>query len=103
MEKTAIAENRTLDLVTGDQRYVFRYRSGDDVEMIEELMRLAQDAQTRVTWMDAATLAFQVTQNVAVDCCNTVMIPPLPEPVAPKRSAGSDDPKDGPCTNNSSP
>ena len=103
MDKATIAEHCALSLDKGDQRFVFRYRTGEDAEIIDEMIRLAQDAKTKVTWMDAAMLAFQVTQNAAVDCCNAVVKPPAAEPICAPPGAGSDDPKDGPCTNSSSP
>ena len=102
-KKATIAGNRALSLVKGDQRYLFRYRTGEDAEIIDEITRLAQDAKTKVTWVDAAMLAFRVTQNAAIDCCNAVLKPPEPEPVCAPPGAGSGDPKDGPCTNSDSP
>jgi hypothetical protein len=60
--------SRTLDFNKNGQTYVFRYAPGDEDAVVEKLMSLAEDAQSPLDWLDAATLSFQVTQRAAVDC-----------------------------------
>lgn len=59
---------RTLSLVKGGHKYVFRYGPGCEDEMLDAIMELAESDQSPVDWLDAATLSFQVTQNTAADC-----------------------------------
>lgn len=46
-------------------KYVFRYSAGYEDEIMDEMMRLAQDATTSLDWLDAAQLSFEITQRVA--------------------------------------
>jgi hypothetical protein len=59
---------RTLTLVKGGHKYVFRYCPGREDDIMDAIMELAEDEQTPVDWLDAATLSFQITQNAAADC-----------------------------------
>ncbi len=59
---------RTLSLAKGGQKYLFRYGSGSEDEIMDEIMRLADDTRNNLDWLDAATLGFQVAQHAAVDC-----------------------------------
>jgi hypothetical protein len=59
---------RTLSLVKGGHKYVFRYSPGCEDDIIDAIMELADSDQTPLSWLDAATLSFQVTQNAASDC-----------------------------------
>jgi len=59
---------RTLSLVKGGHKYIFRYCPGCEDEMLDAIMELAESQQSPVDWLDAATLSFQVTQNTAADC-----------------------------------
>ena len=59
---------RTLSLVKAGHKYVFSYSPGCEDDIVDAVMALAEDAQSPVDWLDAATLSFQVTQNAATDC-----------------------------------
>jgi len=59
---------RTLSLVKGGHKYVFRYSPGCEDDIIDAIMELADSDRTPLSWLDAATLSFQVTQNAACDC-----------------------------------
>lgn len=61
-------EPHTLSLTKGDRRYVFRYSGGCEDQIIDEIIRLAEDGETNFDWLDAAALSFQVTRYVAVEC-----------------------------------
>ncbi len=63
---------RTLSLVKGGHKYVFRYGSGCEDQMLDAIMELAENDHSPVDWLDAATLSFQVTQNTAADCVETL-------------------------------
>ena len=59
---------RTLSLVKGTHKYVFRYSPGCEDDIIDAIMELADSDRTPLSWLDAATLSFQITQNAASDC-----------------------------------
>lgn len=59
---------RVLNLTKGRQTYVFRYSRGREDEVVNEIIRLAEDPGTDLDWVDAATLGYQITQHIAADC-----------------------------------
>ena len=59
---------RTLSLVKGGHKYVFRYSPGCEDDILDSIMELAESDASPIDWLDAATLSFQVTQNTAADC-----------------------------------
>jgi len=71
--------HKTLTLVKSGQKYVFRYSAGSENAIVDEIVRLAEDPQTNLDWLDAATLSFQVAQGAAVDSYR-IMIPAPPKP-----------------------
>ena len=58
-------DTRTLRLAKGAHHYVFRYASGSENRIVDEIMRLAEDRDCNLDWLDAATLSFQVAEGVA--------------------------------------
>ncbi len=56
---------RTLSLLKDGHRYVFRYSSGCEGQVVDEIASLADDQNSGLSWLDAATLSFQVTQQAA--------------------------------------
>ena len=71
---------RTLSLVKGGHKYVFRYSQGCEDEIIDAVMDLAEDPNSPVDWLDAATLSFQVTQITATECSEALS--PTDEPLS---------------------
>jgi hypothetical protein len=69
---------KTLTLVKGGHKYIFRYPQGSENEIVDSIIELAEDAQTNLDWLDAATLSFQVAQGAAVDCHTTMIPAPAP-------------------------
>ncbi len=59
---------RTLSMQKDEDLYVFRYTPGCEDDVVEELVRLADDNDHRIDWLDAATLSFKVTHHAACDC-----------------------------------
>jgi hypothetical protein len=51
---------RTLSLAKAGHRYVFRYSPGCEEAVMDQIMRLAEDAECDFDWLDAATLSLQV-------------------------------------------
>jgi len=55
---------RQLVLVKNGQRYVFRYRKGDETQMLAHLVDLAQDDGSDLDWFDAAVLSHQMGRRL---------------------------------------
>lgn len=53
----------TLQFATGGMTYLFRYAPGCEAHVVGELMRLADDEDHELDWLDAATLGFQVVRG----------------------------------------
>lgn len=60
---------RTLHLEKDGHIYMLKYAPGLEDEVVEELMRLADDLESNFDWLDAAALGFQVTEFAAEDLC----------------------------------
>ena len=60
-------ELRQLSLVKGKQRYVFRYPSGREAEVISSFADLAADAEQEFDWFDAAVLSYQMGRRLEMD------------------------------------
>ena len=59
---------RTLTLIKSGHKYALKYSPGHEREIIDQLAKLAEDNQSGVNWVDAATLSFHVARNTANDC-----------------------------------
>ena len=55
---------RQLVLNKGMEKFVFRYQSGCEDELLDALIENANDRQTNFDWFDAAVLSFKVTQSL---------------------------------------
>jgi len=69
---------RTLILDKGGHQYVLRYVPGSEESVMDELARLAEDPDSRLDWLDAAAMSFQVTHDTAGDCIRA-LTPPEPD------------------------
>jgi hypothetical protein len=58
---------RTLSLAKGGHRYVFRYSPGCEEAVMDQIMRLAEDAECNFDWLDAAAMSFHVVRFAAAD------------------------------------
>lgn len=61
---SATGEQRQLVLVKHGQRYIFRYAPGDEAGMLENLIELARDPKSDLTWFDAAVLSHQMGKGM---------------------------------------
>jgi hypothetical protein len=55
---------RQLSLVKGEERFVFRYRPGQESEVIDAFATLAADQASRFDWFDAAVLSYQMGRRL---------------------------------------
>ncbi|MHC4457935.1 MAG: hypothetical protein ACYS0I_12780 [Planctomycetota bacterium] len=53
---------RQLVLNKGSEKYIFRYDSGCEDELLDALIEQAKDTRTDFDWFDAAVLSFKLTQ-----------------------------------------
>ncbi len=60
-------ETRQLSLVKGKHRYLFRYRPGNEADVIGAFASLASDASTEFDWFDAAVLSYQMGRRIETE------------------------------------
>ena len=56
--------NRQLVLSKGKEKFVFRYQSGCEDELLDVLIEQAKDRRTDFDWFDAAVLSFKLAQSL---------------------------------------
>ena len=57
---------KLLCLEKDGRKFVFRYRHGEETDILDELARLADDPGSDIDWVDAATLSFQAAHHAAL-------------------------------------
>ncbi|UCG55629.1 MAG: hypothetical protein JSU70_12260 [Phycisphaerales bacterium] len=55
---------RQLVLNKGTEKFIFRYETGAEDELLDALIKLAKDKRTDFDWFDAAVLSFKLTQTL---------------------------------------
>jgi len=55
---------RQLVLNKGPEKFIFRYESGSEDELLDALIEQAKDSRTNFDWFDAAVLSFKLTQSL---------------------------------------
>lgn len=58
---------RQLSLVKGKHRYLFRYRPGNEADVIGAFAALASDGSTDFDWFDAAVLSYQMGRRLELE------------------------------------
>jgi hypothetical protein len=58
---------RQLSLVKGKHRYVFRYQTGREADIIGAFAALAADSEADFDWFDAAVLSYQMGRRLELD------------------------------------
>lgn len=58
---------RQLSLVKGEERFVFRYQSGGEAEVIDAFAEMAADPNSRFDWFDAAVLSYQMGRRLETE------------------------------------
>jgi hypothetical protein len=53
---------RQLVLNKGSEKYIFRYDTGCEDELLDALIEQAKNTRTDFDWFDAAVLSFKLTQ-----------------------------------------
>lgn len=57
-------KKRQLVLNKGAEKFIFRYDSGHEDELLDALIEQAKDRRTDFDWFDAAVLSFKLTQSL---------------------------------------
>jgi hypothetical protein len=55
---------RQLVLSKGKEKFIFRYDSGCEDELLDALIEHAKDNTTDFDWFDAAVISFKLTQSL---------------------------------------
>jgi hypothetical protein len=55
---------RQLVLNKGVEKFIFRFDSGCEDELLDALIAQARDSRTDFDWFDAAVLSFKLTQSL---------------------------------------
>lgn len=55
---------RQLVLNKGKEKYIFRYESGHEDQLLDALIEQAKNKKTDFDWFDAAVLSFKLTQSL---------------------------------------
>ena len=58
---------RQLSLVKGDERFIFRYTTGQEAQVIDAFASLAGDRGTDFDWFDAAVLSYQLGRRLETE------------------------------------
>jgi hypothetical protein len=58
---------RQLVLNKGSEKYIFRYESGSEDQLLDALIEQARDERTAFDWFDAAVLSFRLTQSLMTE------------------------------------
>jgi hypothetical protein len=53
-----------LVLNKGTEKFIFRYDSGAEDELLDALIEQAKDSRTNFDWFDAAVLSFKLAQSL---------------------------------------
>lgn len=53
-------KRKQLSLIKGAHRFLFRYREGQETELLAALLELAADPKSPFDFLDAAVLSFQM-------------------------------------------
>ncbi len=59
-----MAELKELSLVKGTERFIFRYESGDEEQVLDAFVETANDRTRNFDWFDAAVLSFQLSKQL---------------------------------------
>lgn len=58
---------RQLSLVKGEERFIFRYQSGQESDVIDAFASLAGDRSSTFDWFDAAVLSYQMGRRLETE------------------------------------
>lgn len=57
-------QRKELSLVKGAERFMFRYESGSEEDVLDAFVATANDRKNNFDWFDAAVLSFQLSKHL---------------------------------------
>lgn len=57
-------QTKELSLVKGAERFMFRYESGNEEDVLDAFVTTANDRMNNFDWFDAAVLSFQLSKHL---------------------------------------
>jgi len=57
-------QTKELSLVKGAERFMFRYESGSEEDVLDAFVSTANNRQNNFDWFDAAVLSFQLSKHL---------------------------------------
>ena len=55
---------KTITIIKGIERYVFRYQEGEEKEIISALTEMVLEKKTKFDWYDAVTVSHTIGQDL---------------------------------------
>jgi len=71
---------KQLILNKGSEKFIFRYESGNEGQLLDALVSAASNNQTSFDWFDAAVLSFKLTQSL-IHQADTLLYKDLNDPL----------------------
>ena len=69
---------RRLSIARNGVVFSFRYHAGDESDVLDEAVGMAQDPQSGLTWSDAAALGMQLAvEAMAEEAAEAAILPPV--------------------------
>ena len=59
-----MSELRELSLLKGTENFVFRYATGEEENVLDAFVDMANDRKNSFDWFDAAVLSFQLSKHL---------------------------------------
>lgn len=60
-------DSRQLSLVKNGHRYVFRYRVGQESDVVAAFVEMASDSESGFDWFDVAVLSYQMGRRLEMN------------------------------------
>ena len=67
----------------GQERFIFRYQSGAEEQVLDAFVNLANDRDRNFDWFDAAVLSFQLSKQLVQEADELLASPAWPEASSP--------------------
>ena len=58
---------RQLSLMKGTERFIFRYRTGQEADVIDAFAQMAGSDESEFDWFDAAVLSYQMGRRLETE------------------------------------
>ncbi len=78
-----MTQKRELSLLKGQERFIFRYQSGTEEQILDAFVNLANDRDRNFDWFDAAVLSFQLSKQLVQEADELLASPAWPQTSSP--------------------